>query len=125
MTDTDYSTPILVSGELRYLPCAIWDGLEGPKPDVPAYFICNGCTLSPDYIRGKRTWPACVIHDYHYNSDLGLDRKEADAIFRRNLKFILKAEGTIGFIAATLAAFYYAVVRKAGRSRYNGTGDPA
>lgn len=115
---------VLVSGHYRELPIAIWKGLLGPKPEHPESFICNGCTMSPDFIRGKRTWPACVIHDYHYNVG-AIDRADADTIFRENLKFCLKADGMLGWLADILAWFYYRAVRRAGRSRYNGLGDPA
>lgn len=123
MIHDDLTIPIFVSGQLRDLPRVIWDGMEGPKPEQPEHFICNGCTMSPDYIRGKRAWPACVIHDYQYNHT-ALDRSTADAIFRRNLAFCLKADGMPGFLAAILAAAYWLVVVRLGASFYNGGGKP-
>lgn len=115
---------IFCSGELRTLPVAIWNALWGPKPPVPHEFICNGCTMSPDFLFGKRAWPACVIHDYHYN-ETSLSRLVADQLFRENLKISLKADGMPGFLAATLAWGYYRAVRRAGKSRYHGAGDPS
>lgn len=121
MTDTIH---IFCSGEFRALPSVIWTGLTGPKPSEPSEFICNGCTMSPDYILWKRAWPACVIHDYQYNHT-SLPRKECDRIFRENLKFSLKADGLPFFLAAPAAFLYYRAVRRLGRGCYNGTGDPS
>lgn len=114
---------VFVSGEYRELPKVIWEGLRGPKPEDPAAFICNGCTLSPDTIRGKRAWPACVLHDYHYNHGF-VSRKQADDFFRHNLKFCLQADGMLGFLASGFAFIYWRAVRRAGRSRYNAGGSP-
>lgn len=119
-----YYTVVYCSGQLHHVPTALWDKLEGPKPADPASFINNGCTLSPDRIAGKPTWPACVVHDYHYNHT-DLSREEADARFRRNLFACLKAYGTFTPVAWALAFFYWRAVRRAGRSFYNGSGDPS
>lgn len=115
---------IFCSGAIRSLPRAIWDRLEGPKPDDPASYLNNGCTMSPDMLRGKRTWPACVLHDFHYNVGF-MNRKQADDIFRRNLETCLKADGMLHWLAKLFAYFYYRVVRRAGAAFYNSMGDPA
>lgn len=114
---------VYCSGTIQNLPKVIWQKLEGPKPEDPASFINNGCTMSPDGIRGKRAWPACVLHDYHYNEG-SLDRKEADSLFRRNLEFCLKADGMFWPLAKTFAFIYWRAVRRAGKAFYNAPGNP-
>lgn len=123
MTDSKYVITILCSGEFRELPRAEWDALEGPKPSDPQLFVCNGCTMSPDEIRGKRAWPACVIHDYQYNKT-SLSRKACDDIFRSNLRASLEMDGMNSLLARGFAWAYYRVVRWRGRAFYNGTGSP-
>lgn len=114
---------ILVSGEWRPIRRAFWDSLEGPKPPGRA-FKSNGCTFSPDYLRGKPVWPCCVIHDYHYNGGF-VSREEADAILRRNICKLLRAEGMNRVSAFALSWAYWTGVRKGGRKFYNGALNPA
>ena len=114
---------VLVNGKLRLYSREAWDSLEGPKPENPTtYTRSNGCTMSPDYIRGKRTWPACVIHDYQY-IDTGVDRRESDAIFRRNLKRYLRFDGMNRVSASIYAFTYWRAVRRLGGSFYHGDED--
>lgn len=114
---------ILVSGEWRTISKSVWDSLEGPKPPGRT-FINNGCTCSPDYLQGKPIWPACVIHDYHYNGGY-VSREEADAILRRNVYKVLKAFGMNRIKAKVVSLAYWFAVRKAGRFAYNGALNPA
>ena len=116
-------TKVLVSGKYRFLPTALWDGLEGPKPENPAAFVCNGCTMSPDQLRGKEIWPACVIHDFQYGVESYVDRKDADAAFRRNISFLMKAQGVFAPLAWLISFTYWRAVRRAGRRFYSGSGD--
>lgn len=113
---------VYCSGRVRHVPVAVWDALQGPKPANPEYFLNNGCTLAPDSVGGKPTWPACVLHDYHYNYTQ-LDRKEADSLFRKNLQVCLEAYGTFVPVAWLIALFYWRAVRRAGRRFYHSTGD--
>lgn len=124
MIEERFYQPVYCSGKIRHVPLALWESLKGPKPEHPERFINNGCTLSPDNVGGKPTWPACVIHDYQYNH-APVSREFADAVFRDNLATCLKAYGTFPAIAWVLALFYWRAVRRAGRRFYNGTGDPA
>ncbi len=114
MSDT---ISLLVSGVYRTLPKPIWDKLLGPKPDED--FVNNGCTMSPDMVMGKPVWPACVIHDYHYNAPFKTSRDVADRIFRENIKIVLQAYGMNFLLARLLAFFYYRAVRRAGKPFYN------
>lgn len=115
---------VYVSGEIREIPDALWDGLHGPKPFFTELFVCNGCTLSPDHVFGKIVWPACVAHDYQYSAHSTIDRAEADATFRRNLEWCLWAQGVLRPLAWIVAAFYWWGVRRTGRICYRGSGDP-
>jgi hypothetical protein len=120
----EHYQPVFVSGKIRQVPVTVWKALKGPKPEHPESFINNGCTLSPDNILGKPTWPACVIHDFQYNHT-PVSRAFADAVFRDNLKTCLVAYGTFPPIAWVVALFYWRGVRRAGRHAYNGTRDPS
>lgn len=125
MSDNEYYIDIFCSGEIRRIPKAIWFGMHGIKPLYPVDFICNGCTMSPDMILDKRTWPACVLHDYAYNSKYAtIDRKYADEDFKFNIQFCLEADGMLSILAKAIAYFYYRQVRRCGRQYYNGKGDP-
>lgn len=115
---------VYVSGEVRSIPDALWDGLHGPKPFYTERFVCNGCTLSPDNLFGKDTWPACVVHDYQYSRHSTIDRAEADATFRRNMEWCLWAQGVLRPIAWVVAVFYWRAVRRGGGPHYQGLGDP-
>lgn len=121
MTQDSGVVKIYCSGELREIPWALWANLWEPKPPRPDQFVCNGCSYSPDFLFGKAAWPACVIHDYQYNQT-AVDRSEADAIFKRNFKYCLEAEGMPGWLAGAFAAIYYRVVRREGARFYNGKG---
>lgn len=110
---------IRVSGEDRGVSLALWNRLGGPKPDPS--FECDGCSNSPDSYRtitGKlfKLWPACVIHDFHYRCQATLTRdapgrREADRIFRENVKRCVAFCGGSGFDQRRLAWLYWGRVR--------------
>ena len=105
---------VLVSGEWRVVDAAVWGALQGPTP--PAGFENNGCTASPDVLTdGAETWPACVIHDWHYSGRVpGMTRWRADGTLRTNLWRCLRAQGCNWFRAGYIAGAYWFAVRRVG-----------
>jgi hypothetical protein len=106
-----------VNGQWRGCPVEWWDALLGPKPDDD--FDCNGCTSSPDRYMGYHIWPACRIHDWHYDID-GPDvpRILADLIFRINIWRILRAQNCPRLRAIYLSFAYWGAVSLVGRPFY-------
>lgn len=115
-----------VAGAWRPLPASVWYQLHGPRPD-PRFGSKDGCTCSPDFWRGKPIWPACVIHDYHYQRGgcrpLGngswADRRDADSILRRNIRFLLRRQGLRRLEAGFVAWLYWGRVRIWGRDHFS------
>lgn len=108
-----------VGGRDRNCPCEWWDCLIGPKP-ADDWAECDGCTCSPDYaLGGFAIWPACRIHDFHYNvAAPPVTRGEADSIFRKNIYRCLRAQGCPWYRAAYTALVYWRAVRRFGASHY-------
>lgn len=118
---------IKVSGEIRTIHRNLWEKLEGPKPVDLLAFPSNGCTCSPDYLRGFAFWAACYLHDYHTTaaSPVVMARREADTLLRRNIETLLLGQGC-GYREARIYAYlYFRGVRAGGRHFYSGKGDPA
>jgi hypothetical protein len=108
---------VLVSGKPRPLPSELRLVLEGPIP--PHDFPNNGCTASPDYWRGLLLWVACWVHDWHYSGNVPeMSRMQADAIFRRNIYAILRAQGRGRVYSQSIALKYWSAVRVFGASSY-------
>jgi len=114
-----------VGGQKCRLPVTMWQQLVGPHP-LP-HFKCNGCTASPDWLIKVRcglglglyaVWPACVIHDYHYNGRIRLTRKEADDRFRENLWRVLRMQDCPAIRAWVVSRVYWAAVRLLGKDHY-------
>ncbi len=104
----------LVSKEIRDFPTEYWNQLEGPKPNPE--FKCNGCSMSPDYIRHYQIWPACVVHDYHYSSANPLTgtwsgRREGDRFLRSNIEICLRLQGANRFTQRRISWLYWGRVR--------------
>lgn len=112
----------VVSDEELQVSDRLWRQLEGPKP--AAGYASNGCTNSPDRyhtITGVtyKLWPACVIHDYHYESGGNWKaRQRADAVFRRNMVKQLALQGAGRARQQSLGWLYWGRVRIWGRSHY-------
>jgi hypothetical protein len=111
-----------INDEIRGVERVLWLSLDGPVPDE--MFCCNGCTLSPDVLRGWRLWIACVVHDYHYHTLKPLgegwrSRMEADAILRRNLRRVVLYDGGSLAQAERVAWLYWGRVRIFGRPAWN------
>lgn len=101
---------LLVSGRRRLVRREWYDPLEGAKP--PEYFESNGCSYSPDWLRGYLLWPACHLHDWAY--DCGGDwaaRRQADAELYRNLLALLLEQGASRWLAYRVAWVYWGRVR--------------
>jgi hypothetical protein len=108
---------VLVSGEWRVLDPALRALLEGPLP--PHDFENNGCTASPDYWLGYALWIACWVHDWHYSGAVpAMTRALADAIFRRNMYSILRAQGCGVVRSYRISLKYWAAVRLFGGRAY-------
>jgi hypothetical protein len=106
-----------IRGRLRDCPDTWWEPLIGPKPE--ADFDCNGCTASPDVYMGFHLWPACRIHDWHYDEKgPDISRFRADATFRLNIWRVMRAQGAPIHRAWYVAGIYYAAVRAAGGRAY-------
>lgn len=100
--------------ELRPLPSLLWARMEGHE-GIPATFVSNGCTLSPDRWDGFALWPACHVHDWDYLQAGGImDRARADARLRRNLVTLMENQGAGALRARRLAWAYWAGVRVGG-----------
>jgi len=115
-----------VSGDQLETTARLWLQLDGPRP--PAGYSCDGCSNSPDrYIaltgRIYKLWPACVIHDYHYREKHCLTRdvagrREADRIFRENLKTCVRYCGGSKFDQRRIAWLYWGRVRMWGAGAF-------
>ena len=109
-----------VSGKRRVIDPALWDELRGPKP--PENFESNGCTMSTDRYGRVQLWPACVIHDWHYESGcLGKDwsgRRLADLIFYQNTMICCRMQGLGPVRSQWIAAMRWRAVRLLGARRY-------
>jgi len=114
----------LVSGELRLVETALWRELEAGSSGKPAEgYSCDGCSLSPDWWRGRYLWPACVIHDWDYREGrpdgaTWADRRDADARLRRNLSLVLRHQGASRVTAGSVAWLYWGRVRIWGAANY-------
>lgn len=105
-------------GKERLCPAPLWEVMLGPKPPHD-WAGCDGCTASPDSIGGKLLWPACRIHDYHYDGEPpDLPRALADLTFRINLWRILRAQGASRWDSIAVAGAYFAGVTLGGRRHY-------
>ena len=111
-----------VGGKRIAITSDLWFSLLGPRPNHD--FECDGCSNSPDSyhtITGRvfKLWPACVIHDYHYRTKGGLisltrdaaGRREADRIFRENLRLCIAHSGGSKFDQRRLSWLYWGRVR--------------
>ena len=92
--------------------------LVGPKP--PPGFTGNGCTASPDYLRGVPLWVACRLHDWHYSGEAGVSRFLADHYFQRNLFRVCRAYGLGRFRSWVVSIHYSVAVRFLGWRNYRG-----
>jgi hypothetical protein len=110
----------MVAGERRSVSRRLWDLMQGPKP--PVDFGCDGCSWSPDWWRGYKLWPACVLHDYHYRTGVlggsAEGRASADAYFRMNVKALLLKQGMGAWRAAAVSRLYWGRVRVWGAGSY-------
>jgi hypothetical protein len=112
-----YPDTVMVQGRARVLRRPLRNVLEGPLP--PVNFDNDGCTASPDYLPPMvELWPACWVHDWHYSGRPGVSRAEADAIFRRNLYALMRAQGVSWVKAAAVATVYWTAVRLKGAPHY-------
>jgi hypothetical protein len=114
--------PLKVSGEERWLFKTWWDILEGSQL-VPPNFESNGCSLSPDSIRGwigrYSLWAACHIHDWRYRvGKTWRERLRADAELRRNVVLLLRAQGCTRRAAQTIGWIYWVAVRRFGAPHF-------
>lgn len=99
----------------------LWNLLRGPKPK--AGFACDGCSMSPDKIRKYKIWPACVVHDFHYEPDAPLGgtwygRLVADRFLRDNIYDLMRAQGASHRFAKATSRLYYGRVRIWGAKAY-------
>lgn len=103
----------VVSGERRIVENELWESLDGPKP--PMDFACNGCTASPDYVRGVRMWIPCVIHDWHYSPKSRiLNKFKVEYKFWKNIYKTARYDEKGRLASAGLATSYAAVTSKIG-----------
>jgi hypothetical protein len=119
--------PFEVSGRILYCSRALWDAMEGPKPQ-PLQFESDGCSGgAPDVYRtwlGKayKLWPACFIHDYHYRYPVlasgAPGRKVADDTLRTNIKRMVRHQGGSKWTAKRIAWLYWGRVRVWGVDSY-------
>jgi hypothetical protein len=113
---------LVVAGRVVQVSLRLWEQLEGHELVADGY-SCDGCSNSPDSWRGYKLWPACVIHDRHYDPDSPLGtgwegRREADAILRRNIVRLVLAQGGSRTEAHRIAWLYWGRVRIWGQSAY-------
>ena len=110
-----------IDGDLRGVAREWWNQLEGPRP--PDGYACDGCSWSPDWLRGWKLWPACAIHDYHYRTEaLGVDagaRARADAVLRANLRTLLRLQSAPAWRREAVAWAYWSRVRIYGARSFN------
>lgn len=89
----------------------------------------NGCSFSPDSWGRADFKPTCDEHDICYSSPSTVPRLTCDNVFRDRLRQVcVNAYGPTGFQSSAcrgVAATYYQAVRTAGRSFYDGQGDPS
>ena len=112
----------VVAGDRRMFPRAWWQALEGHEL-IPPGWSCDGCSRSPDWWRGYALWPACLIHDAHYEpgAPLGSNaagRLRADRALRQNLATLLRLQGANEITAQAVSAFYWTHVRAYGTGAY-------
>jgi hypothetical protein len=118
-----------VSGKARAFPLDLFLQLEGADLVIEEWRrtgrapVCDGCSWSPDDWRSIQLWPACLIHDRHYDPDSPLGgtaagRAAADAIFFRNLTRLLELQGAPFHLRSTLPWAYWSRVRLYGSGSY-------
>jgi hypothetical protein len=99
------STPLRfrVHGLDTYIPSDWWEAMEGPRP--PEGFGCDGCSHVADYWGDYDLRPPCLVHDYHFGRDVPVGFGEANAIFRRNTRTVLRLQGAGWLLCWTLPAW--------------------
>lgn len=112
-----------VSGGWREVSAALFRQLAGWNL-VPDGYECDGCSGgSPDYWRGYKLWPACVVHDRMYDRDAlrganWAGRWQADRELRQNLRRLLETQGAPWHLRAAVPWIYFRAVRLAGAGSY-------
>jgi len=113
------------------IPAALWQRLEGPKPDLSTFIDSDGCSRSPDRWWGLPIVAACVCHDAHYRRrpecDLGgtwAARRRADWLLWRNMGMVVDWYASAGvqprarWRIALRRWRYWSAVRRYGASSF-------
>lgn len=95
-----------INGKAHFVRVSTWNRLLGPKP--PERYACDGCTGVPDSMWSFDVWPACVIHDWHYDPDgPEIRRWVSDIVFGLNCYITLRIKGAGRILSASTAWSYY------------------